>query len=68
MRYTYKVEIDKKGTQRWYKPGTEELHNEHGPAIVYADGTKKWYLNGTQLTEEEWNARTSSCEGKKNND
>ena len=62
---TYKVTVDKDGTN-WYNEQGQR-HNEHGPAIEWANGTKWWYLNGQQLTEAEFNARTKkqpSCDGK----
>jgi len=50
------------GDKSWYLDG--ERHREDGPAIEYVNGDKSWYLNGKPLTEEEFNARNSSCEGK----
>jgi antitoxin component YwqK of YwqJK toxin-antitoxin module len=40
---TYTVEIDNKGTKRWYI--NDKLHREDGPACEYADGYKSWYIN-----------------------
>ena len=50
------------GTKYWYLNG--ELHKEDGPATEYANGEKYWYLKGEQLTEAEFNKRTTSCNGK----
>ena len=61
---TYTVKVGKNGTIRWYKPDTEELHREDGPAIEYANGSKYWYLNGKLLTEQQWQQATQSCAGK----
>jgi hypothetical protein len=33
-------------TQYKYKPGTNILHSDHGPAVVCTDGYKYWYQNG----------------------
>ena len=62
---TYRVTVDNKGTKRWYNE-QGQLHNEHGPAVEWADGTKWWYLNGEYFTEAQFNARTkqSTCDGK----
>jgi hypothetical protein len=38
------LEIDDRGTQRWWKNGL--LHREDGPAVIYLDGYESWYLNG----------------------
>ena len=41
---TYKVTVDDNGTIKWYnKQG--QVHNEHGPAIEWANGDKSWWLN-----------------------
>lgn len=50
------------GTLKWYKDGV--LHRENGPAIEHANGKRYWYIDGKRLTEEEFNARTNSCNGK----
>lgn len=42
----YDVEVDKKGTVRFYKPGTNELHRLDGPAVEHANGDKSWFQNG----------------------
>ena len=47
------------GDKEWYING--ERHREDGPAIERADGDKYWYINGKYLTEQQFNARTSSC-------
>ena len=50
------------GTKYWYING--QLHREDGPAIEWANGTKEWYINGRKLTEQEFNNRKASCNGK----
>ena len=46
MNYTtYKVEVYENGNKYWLNE-QGQLHNEHGPAIQYADGYKAYYLNG----------------------
>ena len=54
------------GTKFWYLNG--QLHREDGPAIECANGTKLWHLNGQNLSEAEFNQRTSKpvsdCSGK----
>lgn len=50
------------GVKVWYLNGRP--HREDGPAVVWPDGDKYWYLNGERLTEEEFNTRTKSCNGK----
>jgi hypothetical protein len=54
------------GNKSWYLNG--QRHRKDGPAIECADGTKWWYLNGQNLSEEEFNQRTSKpvsdCSGK----
>jgi len=51
MTVTYKVEVDKNGTVRWYNQ-QGQLHREGGlPAIERADGSKQWHFNG-QLHRE----------------
>lgn len=62
---TYKVTVNDEGTKRWYNE-QGQLHNEHGPAIEYANGSKSWYLNDKELTEAQFNARTKkqSCDGR----
>tara|TARA_R110002167_G_scaffold320264_1_gene526090 strand:+ start:105 stop:491 length:387 start_codon:yes stop_codon:yes gene_type:complete len=42
---TLTVETDEHGTIRYYND-EGELHNPHGPAVVYADGDKFYYING----------------------
>ena len=37
------MEVGTDGTKFWYLNG--KLHNEHGPAVEYANGDKYWYLN-----------------------
>ena len=50
------------GTKKWYVNG--RLHREDGPAVEYADGTKEWWINGAEYTEEEFNKKMNSCDGK----
>ena len=50
------------GTKKWWING--KRHREDGPAVEYPDGSKLWYINGKQLTEEEFNNRNKSCDGK----
>ena len=53
----YKVIIENNGTKSYYKPNTNILHNEDGPAIEYPIGYKAWYLNGKEITKSEFNNR-----------
>lgn len=50
------------GYKSWWL--NDILHREDGPAIECANGDKEWYLNGQELTEDEFNQRIDSCEGK----
>jgi hypothetical protein len=50
MEYT--VKVDKEGTVKYYKPGTDVLHREDGPAEVYANGEEKWYIDGKLHRED----------------
>ena len=51
MTVTYKVEVDKNGTVRWYNQ-QGQLHREGGlPAVEFADGAKQWWFKG-QLHRE----------------
>ena len=50
------------GTKEWYKNG--KRHREDGPAVECSNGSKFWYIDGKKLTEEEFNARNNSCNGK----
>jgi hypothetical protein len=49
-------------TKCWYING--KCHREDGPAIEYLGGHNAWYIDGIELTEEEFNARKNSCNGK----
>jgi hypothetical protein len=49
------------GTKHWFKNG--QRHREDGPAVEDR-GSKHWFINGNRLTEEEFNARKNSCNGK----
>ena len=46
------------GRKEWYLNG--KLHREDGPAIERPNGSKAWYIEGKELTEEEFNNR-STC-------
>ena len=50
------------GTKCWYQHG--KLHREDGPAVEYANGCKAWHLGNKRLSEQEFNQRMSSCDGK----
>jgi hypothetical protein len=50
MEYT--VKVDKEGTVRYYKPGTNIFHRKDGPAILWRDGTQKWYIDGKLHRED----------------
>lgn len=50
------------GTAVWYKNGT--VHREDGPAIEKSGGNKGWFIEGKELTQEEFEKRTSYCVGK----
>jgi len=49
------------GRNDWWLNG--KRHREDGPAIERAS-YKEWWLNDKQLTEEEFNTRNETCEGK----
>ena len=51
---------DADGYKSWYLNG--ELHREDGPAYEHADGYKEWWVNGEELSEDEFNARTTTKE------
>ena len=50
------------GDKEWLQNGY--LHRTDGPAIEYASGVKSWYIDGVPYTEEEFNEKMNSCEGK----
>jgi len=52
----------KDGVKYWFING--QLHRTDGPAMEYPDGRKFWYLNHRELTEEEFNKRVNSLDGK----
>lgn len=57
------VEVDENGDKHWYL--NDKYHRDDGPAVEYAKGSKYWYLNGEQVTEAEFNKKTSKgCGGK----
>lgn len=64
MRKEYKVIIDDKDTIRWYFKN--QLHNDNGPAVIYANGNGYWYLNGEQFSEHEFNNRKNIVLGIEN--
>ena len=39
-----KMEITSAGDKTW-RNAQGQLHNEEGPAVIWADGTKFWYIN-----------------------
>jgi len=36
----YKVKVYDDGAVYWFKQGTEILHRENGPAVIWANGNK----------------------------
>ena len=46
------------GLRGWYQHN--KLHREDGPAVEEVDGTMRWYIKGKELTEEEFNNRTTA--------
>ena len=52
---TLTVETNSKGTTT-YRNASDQRHNPHGPAVVFADGRKWYYTNGKMLTEAEFEA------------
>ena len=48
------------GSKEWWVNG--QLHRVDGPAVERADGSKLWYLYGEELTETEFNRRTTTKE------
>jgi len=50
------------GNKGYYING--KLHREDGPAIEWASGSKLYFVNGKRLTEQQFNNRNKSCEGK----
>ena len=48
----YKVIIENNGTKSYYKPNTNILHNEDGPAVEESNGAKYWYINGKHHRED----------------
>jgi len=41
---TYKVEVNDRGTKRWYNE-KDQLHRLDGPAVEYENGGKEWWAN-----------------------
>ena len=59
------IHIDSSGNKFYYKDKAMTIfHREDGPAIEFADGTKLWFIDGKELSEEKFNARKNSCNGK----
>ncbi len=52
------------GEKYWYDD--DKLHRMDGPAVEYVNGKKYWYINGENLTEEQFNQKTSptNCHNK----
>ena len=48
------------GYKSWWQNGMR--HRLDGPAIEYVSGYKAWYIEGKELTEDEFNNRTSNVE------
>ena len=46
------VKVDKEGTVRYYKPGTDVLHREDGPSVLWNHGTEEWYKEGKLYRED----------------
>ena len=59
---TYEVRVYKNGNKSWWQD--DKLHRTDGPAVEYASGTKAWYIDNFPYTEEEFNEKMNSCEGK----
>jgi hypothetical protein len=55
--------IEHRDGAKWYYINGK-LHREDGPAVEYAKGGKSYYINDEELTEEEFNTRTKTCEGR----
>lgn len=55
----YRVIVNEKGTF-WYKPNSEILHREGGPAVEHANGSKSWCQNGKRHRDDgpaiEWDS------------
>lgn len=45
------------GNKEWWLNG--KPNRTDGPSVEWSDGVKAWYINGKNLTEEEFNLRTS---------
>jgi len=50
----------KDGYKAWFLNG--KRHREDSPAVEYGNSYKAWFLNGKQLTEQEFNDRTTVTE------
>ena len=48
------------GNKYWWK--NNKRHREDGPAVEDANGYKAWFIDGKELSEEEFNDRTSNVE------
>lgn len=40
------------GTTFYFKKGTDILHREDGPAVIWKDGSKEWRINGKLHRED----------------
>ena len=59
------IHINTHGDKKYHRDKAMTiLHREDGPAVECEDGSKYWCINGNRLTEEEFNARKNSCNGK----
>lgn len=54
--------FERDGVKEWWVNG--KLHREDGSAVEYSNGNKEWWLNGKEYTEEEFNKRVKSFNGK----
>jgi hypothetical protein len=60
------ITIDEDGDKFYYSDkAMTKLHREDGPACEMASGGTYWCINGETLTETEFKARKSPCNGKK---
>ena len=64
MNYTiYTVKVSEGGTKYWLNEKGQR-HNEHGPAIEYADGSKSYYVNGKYYSHEAWKRKVEKSKVK----
>ena len=50
------------GDKEWFVDG--KRHRLDGPAVECANGAKEWYVEGERYSEAEFNALSTSCDGK----